>query len=96
MIQKYMICKVNIGTLPSHQTDDFMKLLMEQMKEPQLFTRQYFIPTQEQSSIHFITINTETGVIYTTTTRDEILTLNDMKLLEYFDEFKSTYTEGKQ
>lgn len=91
-----MICKLNIKGVPEQMLNEYLRSLMLQLQDNELFTRQYFIATKEQTSINFVTINTETGVIHSTCNKDELITWDDIKLLEYLDNFEKTYIKRNE
>lgn len=96
MIEKYMICKLNIKDVSEQKISEYLRSIILQLRDNELFTRQYFIPTHEQNSINFVTINTETGIIHSTCNKDELITWDDIKLLEYLDNFEKTYIKRNE
>lgn len=92
MIEKYMICKLNIKDVSEQKISEYLRSIILQLRDNELFTKQYFIPTHEQTSINFVTINTETGIIHSTCNKDELITWNDIKLLQYLDQFEKIIT----
>ena len=96
MVEKYMICKLNIKDVSEQKISEYLRSIILQLRDNELFTRQYFIPTHEQNSINFVTINTETGIIHSTCNKDELITWDDIKLLEYLDNFEKTYIKRNE
>lgn len=95
MIEKYMICKITVKNVSEQKVSEYLQSIILQLRDNELFTRQYFIPTNEQTSINFVTINTETGIIHSTCNKDELITWNDIKLLQYLDQFERIITNKK-
>lgn len=91
-----MICKMNVSGMSPDRIGEHMYDTLHKMEGSQLFTKQYLIPTNEQTSINFVTINTETGVIHSTCNKDELITWDDIKLLEYLDNFEKTYIKRNE
>lgn len=90
MIKTYRIIKLDVGPLELHEIPAYMERMISKIPKEDSDIEQFFIPVRGATDVITITkqvdVDTETGIIHSSEYPDKIITLEDMKLIDYLRE----------